>query len=106
METEKSLQLQKQQLERKLEQKAMVIKRVKRNLEIEASLEKVRSIALRMKRAEDMPEVCKTIALQLQSLGLKEIRNVQTAIFYENRGSYMNYEYYARHDKTVITETV
>jgi hypothetical protein len=41
----------------------------------------------------------------LQSLGIKEIRNVQTAIFYESKGTYMNYEYYARHRKTFITET-
>ena len=53
-----------------------------------------------------MLEVCKTISLQLQSLGVKDIRNVQTAIFYESRGTYMNYEYYAKHKKTFITETV
>src|SRR5436190_123706 len=58
-----------------------------------------------MKEPADMPEVCKTISLQLQSLCVKEIRNVQTAIFYEDRGTYMNYEYYARHRKTIITET-
>jgi signal transduction histidine kinase len=53
-----------------------------------------------------MLEVCKTIALQLQLLGVKEIRNVQTAIFYPDRGTYMNYEFYAKHDKTFVTETV
>src|SRR4029079_16680721 len=52
-----------------------------------------------------MLSVCKTISVQLQSLGVKEIRNVQTAIFYESRGTYVNYEYYASHRKTIITET-
>ena len=51
-----------------------------------------------------MLEVCKSITFQLQSLGVKEIRNVQTAIFYEERGTYINYEYYAKHDKAFITE--
>jgi hypothetical protein len=74
-------------------------------LEIEASLEKVRTIAMGMKEPADMLDVCKTISLQLQSLGIKEIRNVQTAIFYEQRGTYMNYEFYAKHNKTFITET-
>ncbi len=77
-----------------------------RELEIETALEKVRAIALGMKKAADMLDVCKTISLQLQSLGLKEIRNVQTAIFYPSRGTYMNYEYYAKHKKTFITDTV
>jgi signal transduction histidine kinase len=75
-------------------------------LKIEAGLEKVRAVALKMKKPADMPEVCKTISLQLQSLGIKDIRNVQTAIFYYSKGTYMNYEYYARHRKTFITETI
>ncbi|MBI1342039.1 MAG: hypothetical protein GC171_03785 [Terrimonas sp.] len=76
-----------------------------RELEIETALEKVRAIAMGMKEPKDMLEVCKTISLQLQSLGVKEIRNIQTAIFYESRGNYMNYEYYAKHRKKIITET-
>jgi signal transduction histidine kinase len=77
-----------------------------RKLKIEAGLEKVRAVALKMKKPADMLEVCKTISLQLEKLGVKEIRNVQTAIFYENKGTYMNYEYYAKHKKTIITETI
>jgi signal transduction histidine kinase/ketosteroid isomerase-like protein len=74
-------------------------------LEIETALEKVRAIAMGMKSPADMLDVCKTISLQLQSLGVKDIRNVQTAILYESKGTYMNYEYYAKHRKTFITET-
>src|SRR6185436_1404622 len=77
-----------------------------RKLKIEAGLEKVRAVALKMKKPADMLEVCKTISLQLQKLGVKEIRNVQTAIFYYSKGTYMNYEYYAKHKKTFITETI
>ena len=75
-------------------------------LEIETALERVRVVATGMKNPEDMLDVCKTISLQLESLGIKEIRNVQTAIFYEQRGTYMNYEYYAKHKKDIITETI
>ncbi|HEY2725931.1 MAG TPA: hypothetical protein VGI61_02060, partial [Parafilimonas sp.] len=74
-------------------------------LEIEASLERVRSVAMAMKEPADMLEICRTISHQLELLQVKEIRNVQTAIFYESKGTYMNYEYYAKHDKTFITET-
>ncbi len=77
-----------------------------RELKIESGLEKVRAVALKMKEPADMLKICKTISLQLQSLGVKEIRNIQTAIFYEQRGTYMNYQYYAKHDKTFITDTI
>jgi hypothetical protein len=76
-----------------------------KELEIESTLERVRTVAMGMKEPADMLDVCKTISIQLQSLGVKEIRNVQTAIFYESKGTYMNYEYYAKHRKTIITET-
>ncbi len=87
-------------------QKNEELKRLNKELEIETSLERVRAVAMGMKAATDMLEVCKTIALQLAALGVKEIRNVQTAIFSVDKGTYMNYEYYAKHEKTFITEAV
>ena len=89
-----------------LEQKRKAIEAQSRELEIEKALEKVRSSALDMKEPSDMLEVCRIISEQLELLTVKEIRNVQTAIFYEGRGTYMNYEYYAKHKKTFITETI
>src|SRR6478752_3750450 len=76
-----------------------------RELVIEAALERVRAVATGMKEPADMLEICRTISHQLELLNVKEIRNVQTAIFYEGKSTYMNYEYYAKHDKTIITET-
>ena len=73
-------------------------------LKIESSLEKVRLITLSMKERDDMVKICRTIASQLKLLGVKEIRNVQTAIFYKDSGTYMNYEFYAKHNKTFITD--
>ena len=93
------------ELEKLVSEKTIELLNKNRELEIEASLEKVRAVAMGMREPTDMLDVCKTISLQLQSLGVKEIRNVQTAIFYEQRGTYMNYEFYAKHDKTFITET-
>ncbi len=75
-----------------------------RELEIETALEKVRAIALSMKEPADMLGVCKIISQQLELLNVKEIRNVQTAIIYDSKGTYLNYEYYAKHDKLLVTE--
>ena len=87
-----------------LEQKRKAVEAQNRELEIETALERVRSSALAIKQPADMLEVCKIISQQLTSLNIKEIRNVQTAIFYQDKGTYVNYEYYAKHDKLIITE--
>ncbi len=92
------------QLREAVKRRTVELEQKNRELEIETALEKVRAVAMSMKKADDMLSVCKTISKQLGQLGVKEIRNVQTAIFYESRGTYMNYEYYAKHDKTFITD--
>ena len=75
-----------------------------RELEIESSLEKIRTVAMSMRKPDDMLEVCRIISEQLEMLGVKEIRNVQTAIFYQDKGVYINYEYYRLHKQSLITE--
>ncbi len=87
-----------------LEQKRKAVEAQNRELEIESSLERVRTVAMSMNKPDDMLQVCRMIAEQLELLKVKEIRNVQTAIFYEAKGVYINYEFYAKHDKTLITE--
>jgi ketosteroid isomerase-like protein len=75
-----------------------------KELEIESSLERVRTVAMSMNKPDDMLDVCRIISEQLENLGINEVRNVQTAIFNKDKGTYMNYEYYAKHYKTFITE--
>jgi len=75
-----------------------------RELEIEGSLERVRTQAMAMREASDMLGICKIISQQLELLHVKDIRNVQTAIIHEEKGSYTNFEYYHLHDKLLITE--
>jgi len=88
-----------------LENKRKAVEAQNKELEIESCLERVRTVAMSMNKPDDMLQVCRTISEQLQHLNVKEIRNVQTAIFYKDKGTYMNYEYYAKHNKTFITET-
>jgi len=87
-----------------LEQKRKAVEMQNRELEIESSLERVRTVAMGMRKKDDMLEVCSIISQQSEILGIKEIRNVQTAIIYEEKGTYLNYEYYAKHDKHLVTE--
>lgn len=87
-----------------LEQKRKAVETQNHELEIETALERVRTIALSMQKPDDMLDVCRILSEQLLHLGVNEIRNVQTAIFYEQKGTYLNFEYYAKHDRTFITE--
>src|SRR5450432_669686 len=87
-----------------LEQKRKAVEAQNRELEIESSLERVRTVAMSMNKPDDMLHVCRIISDQLQQLNVHDIRNVQTAIINESKGTYFNYEYYRLHDKTFITE--
>ena len=65
-----------------------------REAQIEASLERIRSQAMIMRKSEELIEVCKTLLTELQHLGFENIRNTQIAIANDAKGSYMNYDYY------------
>jgi signal transduction histidine kinase len=76
-----------------------------RELEIEATLERVRAVAMSMKKPEDMLAVCRVISDELQHLGVEHIRNVQTAIIDEEKGSFLNYQYFTAYQKESIEVT-
>src|SRR6476660_6182367 len=77
-----------------LEQKRKAVEAQNRELEIESSLERVRTVAMGMRKPANMLDVCKIISQQLELLNVKDLRNVQTAIFNEVKHIYINYEYY------------
>jgi len=87
-----------------LEQKRKLVEYKNRDLEVEAALERVRAVAMGMRKPDDMLDICRVICGQLEALNVKGIRNVQTAVIYELKEIYVNYEYYRLHDKALITE--
>ncbi len=93
-----------QQLREAVYRRTIDLENKTRELELESSLERVRTVAMSMRRPDDMLEVCHIISEQLEMLGVEEIRNVQTAIFYQDKGVYINYEYYRLHNQSLITE--
>ena len=52
-----------------------------------------------------MVNVCNVISDQLQLLGIKDIRNVQTAIINDQKGTYLNYQYFTAYKEGVVEET-
>ncbi len=87
-----------------LEKKRKAIEAQNRELEIESSLERVRTQAMSMKQPSDMVDICRIISEQLESLNVNDIRNIQTAIINESKGIYQNYEYYPQYKTKSISE--
>ncbi len=77
-----------------------------KELEIEAALERVRAVAMGMKKPEDMLDVCRMITKQLEGFGVTKIRNVQTAIIDETIGQYLCYQYFPAYNQTTIEDTL
>jgi hypothetical protein len=62
-------------------------------LEIEAALEKVRAVAMAMRKADDLMLISEVIYKQLSVLGFSSIRNVQIAIDDDEKQLYNGVEY-------------
>jgi len=73
-----------------------------KELEIEASIERVRAVAMSMNCPEDMLKVCRVISDQLLQFGVDHIRNVQTVIINEDKGTYHNYQYFAPYEQETV----
>lgn len=94
------------ELREAVKRRTIELEQKNRELETEAALERVRAVAMGMKEPADMLDVCRTISDQLQLLNVKNIRNVQTAILNDDKGTYLNYEYFAQYKTTSILEIV
>src|SRR5215203_1298622 len=58
-----------------LEQKRKAVEAQNRELEIESSLERVRTVAMSMNKTDDVLNICKIMFTELQSLGFTDLRN-------------------------------
>src|SRR3990170_4446808 len=92
------------QLREAVKRRTVQLEQKNRELEIETALEKVRSSALAMKKPSDMVDVCNVISDQLQLLKVNDIRNIQTAIINDEKGIYLNYEYFTQYKTTSTLE--
>ena len=96
---------EKEKLQKLVDQKTADLKNKNRELEIEAALERVRAVAMGMKKPEDMLDICRIISEQLQHFGITQIRNVQTAIIDEQDKIYLCYQYFTSYDKELVERT-
>ncbi|HYM92639.1 MAG TPA: hypothetical protein VET23_00750, partial [Chitinophagaceae bacterium] len=87
-----------------LQKKSRAVEEKNRELEIESSLERVRTVAMSMNKPDDMLNVCHIISDQLKLLQIQDIRNVQTIVINESKFEYINYQYFTPYDKNSIEQ--
>jgi signal transduction histidine kinase len=64
-----------------------------RELEIEASLERVRAVAMGMMKPDDLLEVSKVQFNELKQLGFTEMRNTLIGIFHDDKNYFTDYDF-------------
>lgn len=76
-----------------LEQKTKAVEAQNRELEIEASLERVRAQAMGMTKPDDLIKICEIQFRELQKLGFGDIRNTLITIFNDAEGFFQDYDF-------------
>ncbi|WP_336517112.1 ATP-binding protein [Pollutibacter soli] len=64
-----------------------------REAQIEAALERVRSIAMSMMKSEDLPQICQSVFTQLLQLGFNDLRSSQIYLRNDAEEKFINYDY-------------
>ncbi|HVE61018.1 MAG TPA: hypothetical protein VNA26_04320, partial [Chitinophagaceae bacterium] len=76
-----------------LEQKRKAVEAQNRELEIEASLERVRTVAMGMQKQEDLLNICEVMYKELQNLDFSELRNALIHTFDDDQNYFIDYDY-------------
>ncbi len=80
-------------LEKSLEEKVAELKVKNRELEIESSLERVRTVAMAMQNPDELLNICQVVFNELQLLGFGGLRNAIIHVFEEDKGFFNDYDY-------------
>ena len=84
-----------------LEQKRKAVEAQNKELEIESSLERVRAVAMGMRKPGDLLDICQILYTELLALGFSELRNAMINIHNDDKAFLLNYDYSDNAGKTV-----
>jgi signal transduction histidine kinase/ketosteroid isomerase-like protein/DNA-directed RNA polymerase subunit N (RpoN/RPB10) len=88
-------------LKEAIKRRTVELENKNRELEIEASLEKIRVQALGMRKPDHLLDICETLYSELCKMGFDELRNAMINIYEENKTYFLNYDYAPGPGKTV-----
>ncbi len=76
-----------------LQKKSRAVEAQNRELEIESSLERVRTVAMGMNKPDDILNICKVMFQELRSLGFSDLRNTLVNFWDDSNGLLLDYDY-------------
>jgi signal transduction histidine kinase len=76
-----------------LEQKRKAVEAQNRDLEIEASLERVRTVAMGMNTSDDLLNICEVSFKEFKKLGFDNLRNAIIHILNDEKRFFLDYDY-------------
>ena len=76
-----------------LEQKRLAVEKQNQELEIESALERLRTQAMGMQKADDLPGICEILFNEFRNLGFRDLRNAMINIHDDEHASFINYDY-------------
>jgi len=80
-------------LQKLVDVKTSDLEKKNRELKIESSLERIRTTAMSMQKAEGLLDVLEILNSELKKLGFTDIRNTIINIFNDTKESFLNYDY-------------
>ena len=80
-------------LQKLVDEKTADLQNKNRELEIEASLERVRTVAMSMNKPDDLLNICEILFSEFKSLGFKELRNAMINIHNDEKRSFLDYDF-------------
>ncbi|HLY70773.1 MAG TPA: hypothetical protein VKR53_13665, partial [Puia sp.] len=90
---EKGVSFTIEELQKQLEKKSAALEQLNQEIKIEASLERVRAVAMSMKKPEELIDICEILLAELDTLGFRNIRNTEVFIFNDEKEYFLNYDY-------------
>jgi signal transduction histidine kinase len=76
-----------------IKRRTIELEKKNRELEIEASLERVRVVAMGMRNPDDILDICKVMFTELKSLGFSDLRNTLINFWDDSSNSLIDYDY-------------
>jgi len=92
MATEK-IKKENQQLRDAIKRRTIELESKNKELEIEASLERVRAVAMAMRKPKDLLQICESLFNELQKLGFSELRNAMINVYDDSNSTIFNYDF-------------
>ena len=76
-----------------IKRRTVELEQKNQELAMEASLERVRTVAMGMRKPDDLPGICEVLFNELQSMGFTELRNAMINIHNDEKSTFINYDY-------------